>query len=57
MLTDCLTTLEGENVNAIICAVVGGLLAGVSVFGGVSAYQGGDPEPVSENDLYEYADR
>jgi hypothetical protein len=44
-------------VNAIIGAIVGGLFAGVTVFGGVSAYTGGDPKPVKDKDLYEYADR
>lgn len=57
MLTTCLTSYEGENVNAIIAAVVGVVLSGVTVLGGVSAYQGGDPKPIKDEDLYTYADR
>jgi len=41
--------------NLIISGVVGGLIALAATFGGVQAYQGGNPEPVSQNKLFEYA--
>jgi len=41
--------------NVAIAGAVGGVLALFSVIGGVSAYNG-DPEGVSKNSLYTYAD-
>ena len=41
--------------NLLISAVLGAGLAAVAAVGGVNAYQG-DPQPVSQNDLYSYAD-
>jgi hypothetical protein len=41
--------------NVAIAGAVGGVLALFSVIGGVSAYNG-DPEGVSQNSLYTYAD-
>ncbi|WP_264674361.1 hypothetical protein [Nocardioides dongkuii] len=43
--------------NFIISALVGGVVAGVALVGGVQAYQGGDPEPVSDEVLYSYSDQ
>ena len=40
--------------NFFISAVVGTLVAGTVAFGGVQAYQGGDPKPVSQDKLFEY---
>ena len=41
--------------NEAIAGAVGGVLALFSIIGGVSAYNG-DPEGVSQNALYTYAD-
>ncbi|MFD0804592.1 hypothetical protein ACFQ0K_00725 [Nocardioides caeni] len=41
--------------NLIISAVVGGLVASAVTIGGIQAYQGGDPKPVSQDKLVEYA--
>jgi len=41
--------------NEAIAGAIGGVLALFSVIGGVSAYNG-DPEGVSQNSLYTYAD-
>lgn len=43
--------------NFAISAVVGGLLSSVVLIGGVQAYQGGDPKPLSEDQLYSYSDQ
>lgn len=43
--------------NFIISGVVGAVLSSVVLIGGVQAYQGGDPEPLSEDDLYSYSDQ
>jgi hypothetical protein len=42
-------------VNILIAGGVGAALSFVSVFGGVSAYQG-EPDGVSQSSLYNYAD-
>jgi len=47
--------LGGPFVNVLISAILGLGLASAATIGGVSAYQG-DPQPVSQNDLYSYAD-
>ncbi|WP_280637285.1 hypothetical protein [Nocardioides sp. W7] len=41
--------------NFIISGVVGGLVALTATFGGIQAYQGSDPSPVSNDKLFEYA--
>lgn len=41
--------------NLIISAIVGGLTASVVTIGGIQAYQGSDPKPVSNEQLFEYA--
>jgi hypothetical protein len=40
--------------NLIISAVVGGLVASAVTIGGIQAYQGADPKPVSNEKLFEY---
>jgi len=47
--------LGGQIVNVLISALLGAGLAFVAAIGGVNAYQG-DPQPVSQNNLYSYAD-
>ncbi len=42
--------------NALIAAVVGGVVSFVALFGGVSAIQNSSSETVSPKDLYTYAD-
>lgn len=41
--------------NEAIAGAIGGVLALFTIIGGVSAYNG-DPQGVSENNLYTYAD-
>lgn len=41
--------------NFIISAIVGGLVASAVTVGGIQAYQGSEPKPVSNDQLFEYA--
>ncbi|GAB2878851.1 hypothetical protein [Nocardioides pacificus] len=44
-------------INSLIAAVVGSVLASVTLVGGVNLYQSSsETEPVSSSDLYTYAD-
>lgn len=42
--------------NLLISGIVGAVLSSVVLIGGVQAYSGGDPEPLSEEQLYSYSD-
>ncbi|WP_267128536.1 MULTISPECIES: hypothetical protein [unclassified Nocardioides] len=42
--------------NLLISGIVGAVLSSVVLIGGVQAYSGGDPESLSEKQLYSYSD-